>query len=286
MSEWIFISIAIFLCLSLVILMIVDDHTLVVRSFYYEDERIEKSLRAVFLTDLHSNSFGKGNQRLIAKIDALEPDIILIAGDLYTAHKNDDESIASNLLLELGSRYQIYYAIGNHELKTRIRTDEFGDKYKHYFDTLKQAGIHCLENDSRLLEDSNIRIYGLDLPFVFYKKKLHVIPKKEELIGMLGSPKGSEVSLMLAHNPEYLESYSEWGADLVLSGHYHGGIMRLPKGYGAISPRFRLLTPLGYGAFKEKATSMYLSCGLGNHTLPIRLFNPGEITLIEFSTKH
>lgn len=265
--------------------MIIDCHTLVVRNYEYSNPRVSKELKAVLLTDLHSTTFGKNNCKLISKIRELNPDVILVAGDLFTAEEYDDTLAAQNLMTELSGDFPIYYANGNHELKTRENTEEFGDKFKKYKDILINSGVKYLENESEFLTENNIRIFGLDLPFVYYKKRFHLSLTKKNLEDLIGEVSKEEVSILIAHNPEYLEGYSEWGADLILSGHYHGGLMRLPGGWGAISPRFKPFTKLGYGVFKKDSSTMILSCGLGTHTLPVRIFNPGEISYINISNK-
>lgn len=283
MAVFIALTVLLIIILFFLTVMIIDCHSLVVRCYEFKSSKVKKPISAVLLTDLHSSSFGKGNSRLISKINNLKPDVILISGDMFTAEKYDDNTVALMLITELAQKYPVFYANGNHELKTRENTDEFGDRFRVYKDILLKAGVRYLENESEYLEDSNVRICGLDLPFYYYKKKYHPILKKENLEELLGTAPKEETSILLAHNPEYFEGYSEWGADLVLSGHYHGGLMRLPGGYGAISPRFILFTKLGYGVFKNRESEMILSCGLGTHTLPVRIFNPGEISFIKIS---
>ena len=85
---------------------------------------------------------------------------------------------------------------------------------------------------------------------------------------------------MLAHDPEYVHFYDKYKADLVLSGHLHGGLMRLPRIGGLVSPRLRFpgrdagLIPLDNGK------NLFISRGLGSHTIPLRFFNRVEINFI------
>ena len=102
----------------------------------------------------------------------------------------------------------------------------------------------------------------------------------EYLKETLGEHKEGVYQILLAHNPEYFEEYAAWGADLVLSGHVHGGIMRLPLLGGVISPKLVLFPKYDGGRFYEKDSTMILSRGLGMHTLPIRIFNPAELVVI------
>ena len=85
---------------------------------------------------------------------------------------------------------------------------------------------------------------------------------------------------MLAHNPEYFANYAKYGADLILSGHVHGGVVRLPFVGGCASPAIRLFPKYSDGLYTLQNKKMVVSCGLGSHTIPMRIFNPGELTVI------
>ena len=102
----------------------------------------------------------------------------------------------------------------------------------------------------------------------------------EYLDGLIGKAEEESYQILLAHNPEYFETYADWGADLTLSGHVHGGIMRLPVLGGVISPKLVLFPKYDGGHFIRKDAHMVLSRGLGMHTIPIRIFNPAELVLI------
>jgi predicted MPP superfamily phosphohydrolase len=87
----------------------------------------------------------------------------------------------------------------------------------------------------------------------------------------------SKCNLLIAHNPDYFEKYAQWGADLVLSGHVHGGIMKLPLVGGVIAPSYRIFPKYDGGIFRSGKTTMLLGRGMGSHTLPFRFFNPAEL---------
>lgn len=280
MLKFVLIIIAI-LALFFIVVMIVDCHRLVIRKYDFASEKVSSELSMVLLTDLHGVCFGKNNYRLINKIDTLKPDIIVIAGDMFTcSHRNSGIENATALLEKLSLKYPIYYADGNHELKTRIRTDEFGKRYEEYESYLSSKGVSFINNESVYLSSNNVSIYGLSLDFDYYKKFLDIKPSVEYINELIKVAKKDSYCIVLAHNPEYFDEYSGWGADLVLSGHYHGGLMRIPFIGGVISPRYRLFPKYDYGLFKRDKANMLLSCGLGTHTLPIRIFNPGEISYI------
>ena len=100
---------------------------------------------------------------------------------------------------------------------------------------------------------------------------------------ILGRCDTETYTILLAHNPDYFPQYGAWGADLVCSGHVHGGVARVPFwGKGMISPSLRLFPQYDGGVFSEGKSTMLLSRGLGMHTIPFRLFNPAELLLVEF----
>ena len=97
----------------------------------------------------------------------------------------------------------------------------------------------------------------------------------------LGKADKDAFSLLLAHNPVWFEDYAAWGADLTLSGHVHGGVVRLPFLGGVLSTSFRLFPKYDGGYFTKEGKHMIISRGLGAHTIPLRLFNPAELVVIE-----
>ena len=98
---------------------------------------------------------------------------------------------------------------------------------------------------------------------------------------MLGPVREGEYGILLAHNPAYFEAYASWGADLTLSGHVHGGIMRLPWLGGVLSTSLTLFPKYDGGEFCRGERRMIVSRGLGSHTVPIRIFNPAELVVVE-----
>ena len=115
----------------------------------------------------------------------------------------------------------------------------------------------------------------------FYKKKGRVSMDASYLQMHLGNKDKYSYRVLVGHNPEFFEAYSEWGADLVVSGHLHGGFMRLPFGRGLASPRYKLFPKYAGGCYHKNKTNLVVSRGLGMHTLPLRIFNPGELVVID-----
>ncbi len=271
------------LILFFIAVMVIDCHRFVVRSYEVPSTKVKKDIRFVLLSDLHSVSFGKDNGKLVEAVKDLNPEGILIAGDMFTSRVGEHTDTALALLEKLSGICPVYYANGNHEQKVKESPSEFGGLYEDYVKKLSSFGITLLENDSVDLEDLNIRIFGLELPFRYYRKFRRIHPSKEEIDTLIGTSGEDVCNILIAHNPEYFADYASWGADLTVSGHVHGGLMRLPLLGGVVSPKFTLFPRYSGGIYRIGERSMVLSCGLGTHTLPIRIFNPGEVSLIRIT---
>ncbi|MCR4989480.1 MAG: metallophosphoesterase [Lachnospiraceae bacterium] len=267
------------------VIMFIDCHRLVVREYNVSSPKLKKDLDIILLTDLHSKSLGRDNSKLVEKIDSIKPDLILVAGDMYTAAFNDKGTVAIKLFKEISSRYPIYYSNGNHEQKTKLLCEEFNDVYEGYLSKIKEMGINHLTNESTYLADDNIRIFGLELPFLYYRKRGRKMPGVTGITDCIGTCDDNAFNLMIAHNPLYFDDYADWGADLVLSGHVHGGLMRLPYLGGVLSPNYRFFPKYSGGRYEKDGSVMVLSCGLGTHHIPARINNPAELSLIHLKTE-
>ena len=279
----------IILILVLVILVLVfvaiDIHDIthfVKREYIIDTDKVDAKTRIVLLSDMHNKQFGKNNERLISAIKEIDPDFICCAGDMLTARPGVSFTPAIDLFKEL-TEYTVYYGIGNHEYRMKRYPEVYGDSYERFTGELKDLGVIVLENEHVRIADSNIRIQGLMIDRAFYKRFKHSVMTSEYIYEIAGKKSSDEYEIMLAHNPEYFDGYAASGADLVFSGHVHGGIMRLPVLGGVISPRLTLFPKYDGGIFKKGDSTMILSRGLGCHTLPLRIFNPGELICVTLS---
>lgn len=257
--------------------------------------KLRKGARLVFLSDLHSVSFGEKNSVLLGEIDALSPQAILIGGDMITCGKTTPHppktDVSLHLMEELCSRYPVFYAEGNHELRMKNR---FPDAYKMYTDHLEQLGVEYLRDSEdtfdteQLLEDEedNVNIYGVSMSQKYFDALRPGFGNKKEmdpsyLPGKLGEAETSQFNLLMMHTPLYLHEAAEWGADLVLSGHFHGGTIRLPHFGGLMTPQYQFLIRECAGEFAEGSCKMIVSRGLGTHSVRIRLNDLPEISCID-----
>lgn len=260
-----------------------DSNRFVIKTYTATDERIKRYCKAVVLSDLHNKCYGKDNEKLLAAIRGQEPDFILIAGDILTAGPRESEEPALRLLRSLTKEYAVYYANGNHEHRMKLYPETFGDRGRKYEEALREMGVVLLVNSHVELPEYGISVYGSEIDKLYYKRFSTVAMKQEYLTSILGQAPESMYTVLLAHNPDYFPQYAAWGADLTLSGHIHGGVVRVPFwGKGIIAPSWHLFPKYDGGIFREGNAVMVLSRGLGMHTIPVRMFNPAELWVVEF----
>lgn len=247
--------------------------------------KLKKECRFVLISDVHNKVYGEKNAPFIKAVKKINPDFIILAGDLVTSRAGEDMTPGIELVKELGRDFKIYYGLGNHESKIKEQRDKFGDGFALLKKSLTDKNIVLLENKSIGLSEYNIRITGLALSLEYFAH--FKIRKMEEgyLESTLGKADASKCNLLIAHNPDYFSEYAKWGADLVLSGHVHGGIMRLPVLGGVIAPSYRLFPKYDGGVFMENDSAMLLGRGMGAHTIPFRFFNPAQLYVVTLKTK-
>lgn len=242
-----------------------------------------QGLTFVLLADLHNHVYGPGNQRLLEAIEAQKPDAVLSAGDMLIGHSQHSYAPALELFQKIREKkFPVFYGNGNHEYRMRIDREIYGDKYDRYAAGLRDCGVILLENQKISFEKKGLKmtVYGFELDRRFYQKLHQEQFDAGELRGALGTPDPKRYNILLAHNPVYFDDYAAWGADLALSGHLHGGIIRIPGIGGLISPQARLFPRYDAGHFEKGGKDLIVSRGLGTHTVNLRIFNPAELAVI------
>lgn len=254
-----------------------------IRDYEVFSGKIKENTRAKFavISDLHGLSFGENNCELIAAVKGSRPDGIMVVGDLNVRSVPDTMNTAAALIKALVREYPVYYALGNHEYKLAV-SKEHREEYLTYETILRNAGVHFLHNDKvhMTVEKNDFWIHGLELPLEYYQKPKSPRLTVETVRSLAGTPKEEGFHILLAHNPKYGNAYFSWGADLILSGHYHGGILRLSEHHGLSCPQYLLLPPFCCGDFHRGEQTMVVSAGLGEHTIPVRIHNPRELLTV------
>lgn len=235
--------------------------------------------KILHLSDLHKRTFGDDYETLLDACKAAAPDYIFFTGDLYS--RSEPELAPKALLMRrLSEIAPVYYILGNHEA-------EHPDKAQQLIQSIESENIHVLRNEmSRICIGGDIiNVYGAEIALKYYKNtdgSYSALPEliAENIEAMLGKADGEHFNILLAHTPFPFEEYAKWGADLTLSGHCHGGVIRLPIIGGILSPERRFFPKYTKGLYKQnangKCSQMVLSAGLGK----FRLWNPAEIVTV------
>lgn len=283
-----YIKLAVTLSIVIVIILFCNfqNKHLETTHYTYAAEQLGADLegyRIVQISDLHNAKFGKNNQKLVDRIRECEPDMIVLTGDLVDSnHTNVDRAV--QFVDEIVKICPVYYVTGNHEYWLEA------SEYDELMSGLTGAGAVIL--DDQVVEisrgDAKIRLVGLgdrSLSDGTLGTLLNdQAGQKEETADNENSGE-KELTVVLAHEPQYLARYASAGVDLVLSGHAHGGQFRLPFVGGIVAPDQGFLPEYTAGEYYMNGTEMIVSRGLGNSVIPVRLFNYPEIVCVELKTK-
>ncbi len=241
-----------------------------------------ENLKIVHISDVHSKLFGKNNCKAIQMINEIKPDFVVMTGDIISQHEKNIDGFIEKYR-EVYEKYPVFYSIGNHEQKLGH------EKYTYYIDKLKKIGVHVIVNGNEKYYNNGDYIVINALEFSEDKniKKFTDEIKQREIEAMknkLGYIDNSKYNILLAHDAENFEMYKELGVDLVLSGHVHGGLIRIGK-LCLLSPRRRFFPKYAYGMNVSNNTTIITSSGMGPARLHIRLFNRPEIVEININKK-
>ncbi|PEB51818.1 phosphoesterase [Bacillus pseudomycoides] len=238
-----------------------------------------KGFKIVQLSDLHSKKFGENQEILIEKVKSLNPEIIVITGDLVDS-KRYDAAASLRGMKELVKHYPVYFVTGNHE--------SWSGRYDSLEKELKRQNVIVLRNEHVRIQKDGQEIYllGIDDPAFTAKnndENEEITTVKNEVVKAKDTIGSDGYKLLLSHRPELLQVYAEQQIDLVLSGHAHGGQVRLPFIGGLVAPNQGVLPKYTAGLYEEQNTSMIVSRGLGNSVIPQRVFNRPEIVVVQLN---
>lgn len=230
---------------------------------------------AVFLSDLHGKTFGQGNETLVRDVVEADPDAVFIGGDMTVVRKKTvrGTEALNGLLSGIRDRFPVYYAEGNHEHRMADRFRE------EWMAALLRNHVKLLSNETAEIRRGNdsIRIAGVTLPENCFRKFRKAPLGKEWFRETLGGKE--EFTVLLLHSPSYFDEAADYGAELVLSGHYHGGTIRI-GGRGLMTPDFVFFERRVRGLFERKGKKLIVSAGLGTHSINLRVNDPPELVKI------
>lgn len=224
-------------------------------------------LRVAELSDLHGRSFGKNNVRLLRTLQKARPDMICICGDLFD--EKTDLTMLEPLLTGLTDIAPVYYVTGNHEWQVK--------NLREILQKMRAWGVTVLENEGRVLSrgGAEMVVAGVHDPCGPYDMKTPAA-----LVRELRSAQGNDFILMLSHRNDELAMWSQLGVQLVLSGHCHGGVVRLPFVGGVFGTRRELFPEYDAGVYRQDSTTLFVSRGLGYTNVHFRLFNRPHVPIM------
>lgn len=252
---------------------------LVVRHYTIKTDKLNEgqSIRIVIIADLHSTYYGENQERLIRKIEKQNPDIIALVGDIIDDHESEEG--AKDFLEGIQGIAPSYYVIGNHEIWT--------GEYERMKEMVASYGHTILTNESKIVEinGAELCISGIDDPYILKysnDEEICSMQSEEELLYRFADIDDSVFNILLAHRPELYHMYQKYDFDLVLSGHAHGGQIRIPGILnGLFAPDQGFFPEYAGGRYKENEQTMIVSRGLGFNSVVPRIFNPPEVVVVD-----
>ena len=232
-----------------------------------------EGLRIVQISDLHGHEYGQDSEALLALVAQQVPEFIVVTGDLI-----DQEShlaMVPALARGLAAIAPTYYVTGNHEWAVGGVPRLKG--------ILTECGVTVLSNQYVTLERNgdSLVLAGVDDPNGYADQKT-----PEELYGEIQREAGDLCTILLAHRNDRFDQYAAAGYDLVISGHAHGGIVRLPFTDGLLGTDRKVFPTWTAGVYTLGDSTLFVSRGLGNNTVPIhgfRLFNRPDLAVLELT---
>lgn len=264
---WILPVLAILVVLTLIAL----DERLILRTYTVASPKLTAEVRLAVVTDFHSSD---NADDVVAMVASCAPDAVLLVGDLFdddTQNRPPERTLS--LMRQLSAQYPCYYVSGNHEAWT-------GEMDALYQQT-EEAGVTVLRMSSGVLTVRGQRIALCGIPDP-YEMVFSGAPDTEEQIRQaLEDVDSADFTVLLAHRPELLAKYAQFPLDLVVSGHAHGGQVRIPGLLnGLYAPNQGWFPKLAGGAYTQDGTTLIVSRGLAVRTRLPRIFNRPEVVLV------
>lgn len=276
------VALCVFLALAVLVWALVRDsaNRLTQTEYTLECENLPRSFdgfRIVQLSDLHLAQFGEENEKLLRLTAAQEPDIIALTGDFLQSGDLRVEGQAKSLeplFAALSEIAPCYFVSGNHDWAS-------GD-IEELVAALETMGVKYLRNEYVTLEreGKSIVLAGVEDPNG-YANQL----KPEGLVDIIYSEQPDSFRILLAHRNYWATEYPDLQVDIILCGHAHGGIVRLPFLGGVLGNEGELFPGYEDGAHRVGRYEMVVSRGLGNSVMPPRFLNNPEIVTVVLRAK-
>lgn len=264
---WILPVLAILVALALIAL----DERLILRTYTVVSPKLTAEVRLAVVTDFHSSD---NADDVVPMVASCAPDAVLMVGDMFdddTANRPTERTLS--LMRQLSAQYPCYYVSGNHEAWT-------GEMDALYQQT-EEAGVTVLRMSSGVLTVRGQRIALCGIPDPYEMVFSGAPDTEEQLRQALEDVDSADFTVLLAHRPELLAKYAQFPLDLVVSGHAHGGQVRIPGVLnGLYAPNQGWFPKLAGGAYTQEGTTLIVSRGLAVRTRLPRIFNRPEVVLV------
>lgn len=258
-----------------------QNNSIVIKHSKYINAKIPNSFKdftIAHVSDLHNKEFGKNQAKLLNKLKSVSPDIIVITGDLID-RREFDLDIAITFIKGAVEIAPVYYVPGNHEA--------WSWKYASIKEKLIANGVIVLDNTAFELKkgEDSIQILGLSDPDFLTSDYLDGTDNREILKQLKIWSSSESFKILLSHRPELFNLYFENNMDLIFTGHAHGGQFRIPGIGGLVAPDQGFFPKYTSGSYNKGMSTMFVSRGLGNSIIPIRIFNRPEIVVVSLKQK-
>lgn len=268
-------GVIIFLLLLFIWLMYDSSANLQVSHYEAASEKLPESFDGftiVQLSDLHGAQFGSDGTALAEKVRELEPDMIALTGDFVT--DEGDLDAVRQLVSELSEICPVYFVSGNHEFGSGL-----AQKVRQI---MTDAGVKYLSNEFVSIDrgEDSIILGGVEDPLAYAD-----MIDPPELARRMNEADPAAFKVLLGHRNYWMEEYPDLPVDLILSGHAHGGLVRIPGVGGVIGTDRSLFPDYDAGEYDNGAYTLIVSRGLGNSVPVPRLLNRPEIVVVTLRTK-
>lgn len=290
--EYAFLSFIILILLS--VFVYVQNYALQKTAYKISFKKLPKDFegyKILHLTDIHRKSFGFKQRKLISLIERENPDIVVVSGDIiycynhwynfgYSYKKDLSKVIA--LFDVIAKKYPVYYSPGNHECKSGY--------YNEIKKALLKSGVVVLENEIREISHNTDKIFliGLKDPTFWGGSNVVVedyISKTEKELIKLKEKANDSFTVLISHRPEIYKIYENAGVDVAFTGHAHGGQWIFPIVGSVFAPQQGFFPKYTKGVHEFSDTKVVISRGMGNSSMPIRLFNRPEVVVVTLHTE-
>ena len=245
---------------------------------------VDSSVTVLFLADLHNQAFGENQSEFIERIKSYSPDLILLGGDFIYNFEKKNQVI--NLLQGINGLAPTYYVSGNHEYWSG---EILGIKQ-----LMETYGVNVLDDEiaNLVIKQNKITLIGIEDPDKkdYFDNNYDQAKSLDNIMKKVKLETSNTFKILLAHRPEKIDMYLKYDFDLILSGHTHGGQVRIPflvNGfYAPDQGAFPKYAGGRYVFAKQNnggETSLIVSRGLYNNPKVIRFFNPPELDVIRIS---